>query len=82
MGTDMGFVGKFIIYADAERMYSDQGSFFGFYLFIIGGLVMAILINGYLFISLRERVFGYYSAYLVGMVLFIIVYDTLALDLG
>ncbi|WP_295418484.1 diguanylate cyclase [Sulfurovum sp.] len=80
--TNIGLVGKFIVYADQEKIYSDQRKAFGFYLFVLGGLMMAILINGYLFISLKERIFGYYSAYLIGLVLFIIVYDTLALDFG
>lgn len=80
--TKIGLVGKFVIYDDIKRLFHDIASKLYLYLFVLGGIVMAIVINVYFFFTLKDKVHGYFATYLFIYMLFILFYDTLALDFG
>lgn len=79
--TSIGLVGKFIIYANAVQMHKDITNEQLLFMFVVGSLLMAILINGYLYFRIHEKVFAYYVGYLSTMALFMLFSTNLGVEL-
>ena len=74
--------GEFVIYA--KDAYATQGKplFIGAYMFYFGSLFIVILFNLFLFITIKERIYAYYTAYTFFYALFILVLSGFDLYFG
>ena len=74
--------GEFIIYE--QKTYLTQGKplYIALYMFYFGSLVIVILFNLFLYLTIKDKVFAYYTAYIFFYALFILVFSGFDLYLG
>ncbi|HIP20490.1 MAG TPA: hypothetical protein EYG70_05140, partial [Sulfurimonas sp.] len=77
-----GNAGTFQIFSDVKELYREREIELFLYMFYFGGLIMALLINSFLFLSLKEKVYGYYAGYIVLFGVFISIFSGLIIDFG
>lgn len=78
----LGNAGTFQIFSDVKTLHQKREIELFLYMFYFGGLLMALLINGFLFLSLKEKVYGYYAGYIVLFGIFISVFSGFIIDFG
>ena len=77
-----GHAGEFRIYENQQQQTFDRGVEVSLYFFYFGGALLTILFNAFLHSSIRENIYGYYSAYTLSYSVFILIFSGLTLDLG
>jgi len=60
-----GTLGKFTLYLDTDTYIKDKTISTGLYMFYLGGSFIVILLNLFLFFTLKERIYAYYSLYVL-----------------
>ena len=80
--TDLSVIGEFIIYGSSDAKVKDRGFVYLAYAFYFGGLVVAIALNLFLFLSFKESIYFFYVGYLVSFGGVLITLATLNIDLG
>ncbi len=78
----LGNAGTFQIFSAVKKLHEEREIELFLYMFYFGGLVMALLINSFLFLSLKEKVYGYYAGYIVLFGIFISIFSGLIIDFG
>ena len=75
-------VGEFKICTEKSFLENDYVLSSMLYMFYFGGLTIVILLNIFLFITLRSKLYAYYTAYVFFTTLFIFIFSGLDLYLG
>ncbi|MFT5835263.1 MAG: diguanylate cyclase (GGDEF)-like protein [Sulfurimonas sp.] len=63
--THSGFVGKFILYLDEDTYSKNKIISIALYMFYLGAAFIVVILNLFLFSTLRERIYVYYSFYVL-----------------
>jgi two-component sensor histidine kinase len=63
--SDVAIVGEFLLFESLGELIAYQSGYYLFFALFFGVLLMAIGIGLLLFITLRERIYGYYVGYLL-----------------
>lgn len=82
MNSQLGVLGTFKIYKHGADIHDLRRVELFTYMFYFGGLAMAMLLNGFLFFTLRDKVYGYYVAYIFTFGIFVTLFSNLTIDLG
>ncbi len=67
----MATFGEFIIYSNYDTYVKDKMLETALYMIYVGGALIVILLNFFLFITLKEKIYLYYSLYVGSMFIFI-----------
>jgi len=65
LNAHMATVGKFTLYLDTNSYSENKTISTGLCMFYLGGSFIVVLLNLFLFFTLRERIYAYYSLYVL-----------------
>jgi len=82
ISSDYSTVGEFTIYDNKELIFIDKNIHVSIIFFIMGAMIIAALFNFFLFISVRDVVYGYYVGYLLAFCAYLFISDGIIFDLG
>ena len=74
--------GEFIIYPEQECLIQDETIHNSQYMFYFGGIFIIIIFNTFLFIKLKQAIYGYYVGYILFHLIFLASLTSYTLDLG
>ena len=80
--TVSAHIGEFILLSKDEFFRPDRFTSTQFYTFYLGILSIIVLLNLFLFIAMRERLYAYYIAYVISFMAFISIFSGSYLSLG
>jgi two-component sensor histidine kinase len=63
--SDVAIVGEFLLFEDLSELIDYQSHYYLLFALFFGVLLMSMVINLFLFITLKDRVYGYYVGYLL-----------------
>lgn len=75
-------IGAFKLYTEHEFFRPSRFTLNTFYLFYSGVLFIIILLNVFLFMDMKERLYGYYIGYVTSFLIFISMFSSSYLSLG
>lgn len=64
-------LGKLILFTEREYLCPSRITLNDVYLFYHGGLLLVVILNIFLFVAMRERIYAWYIAYIVSFMAFI-----------
>ena len=74
--------GELVIYEQNSYLTEGKPLYIAIYMFYFGSLVIVMLFNSFLYITIKDKVFAYYAAYIFFFALFILVLSGFDLYLG
>ena len=74
--------GEFVIYEQNAYLTQGKPLFIALYMFYFGSLVIVIIFNFFLYITIRDKIYAYYTAYIFFYALFILVLSGFDLYFG
>ena len=74
--------GELVIYEHNSYLTQGKPLFIAIYMFYFGSLLIVILFNSFLYITIKDKIFAYYTAYIFFYALFILVLSGFDLYLG
>lgn len=74
--------GEFAIYEQNSYLTKGKPLYIALYMFYFGSLAIVILFNLFLYITIKDKIFAYYTAYIFSYALFILVLSGFDLYLG
>ena len=66
----LGTTAKFIIYSDKNLYLESQLLTVGLYMFYLGAALVIVMFNFFLFLTLKEKIYLYYSMYVLTLTIF------------
>jgi diguanylate cyclase (GGDEF)-like protein len=74
--------GELVIYEQNTYLSEGKPFYIAIYMFYFGSLVIVMLFNSFLYITIKDKIFAYYAAYIFFYALFILVLSGFDLYLG
>ncbi|NOR58317.1 MAG: hypothetical protein GQ474_07325, partial [Sulfurimonas sp.] len=74
--------GELVIYEQNSYLTEGKPLYIAIYMFYFGSLVIVMLFNSFLYITIKDKIFAYYAAYILFYALFILVLSGFGLYLG
>lgn len=75
--SDVAIVGEFLLFSSLGSLINYQSHYYLFFALFFGVILMSIVINLFLFVSLREKIYGYYVAHLLFTASFVFMVNSL-----
>ena len=80
--TVSSHIGEFLLFTEEEFFRPSRVTLASFYTFYFGVLSIIVLLNIFLFIAMRERLYAYYIAYVISFIAFVGMLSGSYLSLG